>query len=151
MAAPVNVDNLWWDDNWVNPQMGATNGGWQWVTANPAPFSGVPFEPPPRAFQTPNNVNGTQYYYFYNQTNPTPNPNGDVIRPVVGDHLYTYVFIDPAQPLNELKLVWRNAQTGGWEGGYWGPTDPIGNWGFTQFSNTVPTPGQWVRLDIPFT
>jgi hypothetical protein len=68
----------------------------------------------------------------------------------VGDKLYTYVFLDPANPPTEIMLSWK---ADNWEHrAYWG-ADRInagtpGTAGRYRVG-ALPVTGQWVRLEVP--
>ncbi len=77
-------------------------------------------------------------------------PAGFTVQP--GDVLFTYVFIDPQTPPEEILLQWNDGT--GWEhGAAWG-TDLIhqGRLGAASrrlMGKHLPTGGQWVRLEVP--
>lgn len=131
------------DVAWVNgsvPAGGtlASDGGdaWTWVTTNPASLSGSP------AHQS-NLAAGEHQHYFYGSTN--------TLAVGVGDKLYAYVYLDPANPPSEVMLQWN--VNGSWEHrAYWG-ANSIG-WGTDgttsrQYMGTLPAAGGWVRLEVP--
>ncbi len=67
-----------------------------------------------------------------------------------GDRLFTYVFIDPADPPQEIMLQWHQAD---WEHrAFWG-ADKIAYGNKDEPSRLpmgpLPKAGQWVRLEIP--
>ena len=111
------------------------NEGWKWVSSNPAPYSGS------LAHQSAL-VAGMHQHYFYNAT--TTLPVG------VGDTLFAYVYLDPANPPREVMLQWND---GTWEHrAYWGE-NPI-PWGTDgtvsrRYMGALPAMGQWVRLEVP--
>ena len=77
--------------------------GWNWVSSNPAPFSGA------LAHQSAL-LSGEHQHYFYNATTTLP--------VAVGDTLFAYVYLDPANPPSEVMLQWDD---GSWEHrAYWG-------------------------------
>src|SRR5437763_1651590 len=85
---------------------------------------------------------GEHQHYFYGAT---------VALPVaVGDILFAYVYLDPANPPGEVMLQWND---GSWEHrAYWG-ANLIG-WGTDGTLNrrsmgALPLTGQWVRLEVP--
>ncbi|HKX63360.1 MAG TPA: glycoside hydrolase family 9 protein, partial [Verrucomicrobiae bacterium] len=127
---------IWFDD--ALP-VGATAGSsgaesWRWVT-QPAPFSGGVAHQSILA-------SGLHEHYF-NWANPTFVPNSD-------DVLFTYVYLDPANPPTEIMLSW-NADN--WEHrAYWG-ADQI-NYGTPgsngrRYIGPLPAAGQWTRLEVP--
>jgi hypothetical protein len=66
-----------------------------------------------------------------------------------GDTLFTYVYLDPANPPKEIMLQWN---TGDWRHrAYWG--ENLIDWGRDKSGErrslgTLPKPGQWVRLEV---
>jgi hypothetical protein len=108
---------------------------WNWVSANPTPFSGG------LAHQS-SLVGGIHQHYFFG--------TADTLPIVVGDRLFAYVYLDPANPPNEVMLQWND---GTWEHrAYWGAN--LIPWGVDgtnsrRFMGALPTPGQWVRLEVP--
>ena len=136
-TAAVNTATVWVEDA---PPAGAALGGngegWNWVSSNPAPFSGT------LAHQSAI-VAGVHEHYFYNATTTLP--------VAVGDTLFTYVYLDPANPPTEVMLQWYD---GSWEHrAYWG-ANAITNWGVDgtvsrRNMGALPATGQWVRLNVP--
>lgn len=126
---------------WVDDAMpsGAVVGGdefWIWVTSNPAPFSGT------LAHQS-GLAAGIHQHYFYNATSTM------VVG--VGDTLFAYVYLDPANPPSEIMLQWND---GSWwdHRAYWGANlVPWGTDGTTsrRYMGALPATGQWVRLAVP--
>ena len=103
-AAAVDTATVWVED--ALPA-GATAAGqsdsWTWVGSNPAPFSGT------LAHQS-SAVAGIHQHYFYNAT--------ATLAVGVGDTLFAYVYLDPANPPSEVMLQWND---GTWEHrAYWG-------------------------------
>ena len=87
-------------------------------------------------------ASGEHQHYFYNAT--------ATLSVAVGDTLFVYVYLDPANPPSEVMLQWNN---GSWEHrAYWG-ADLIG-WGSDGtvsrvYMGPLPATGQWVRLAVP--
>jgi hypothetical protein len=124
------------DTVWVEDQVpaGATlygsGEGWTWTTSNPSPFSGA------TAHQS-NNVAGFHNHYFMSAA------NGLEIN--YGDTLFTYVYIDAANPPSEIMVQWHDGTS--WYSVYWG-ADYL-NWVGTRHRiGNVPAGGQWVRLEV---
>jgi RHS repeat-associated protein len=126
---------------WVEDQtpVGAALAGdgefWNWTTANPTPFSGT------AAHQS--NINGgTHQHYFQGAT--------DLLSVNAGDSLFTYVYLDPANPPRQVMLQWNN---GNWEHrAYWGQS--LISWGnegteSRRHMGPLPALGQWVKLEVP--
>ena len=111
------------------------NDGWTWVSGNPAPYSGA------LAHQSAV-VAGMHQHYFYNATT--------TLSVGVGDTLFAYVYLDPANPPSEVMLQWND---GSWEHrAYWGAN--LISWGTDgtvsrRYMGALPAVGQWVRLEVP--
>jgi hypothetical protein len=129
-------DTVWVEDNL--PAGAIPNGiaeGWNWVGANPTPFSGA------LASQS-NIVAGIHQHYFDSAT--------ETLTVNAGDNLIAYVYIDPANLPSEIMLQWND---GTWEHrAYWG-ANLIG-WGTDgtnsrRFMGPLPAAGQWIRLVVP--
>ena len=137
LAQSSSTDTVWVDDVLPAGATPASDGGdgWNWIGANPAPFSGS------GAHQS-NLAAGQHQHYFYNATATLP--------VAVGETLFVYVYLDPANPPSEVMLQWWD---GSWDHrAYWG-ANLIG-WGIDgtvsrRFMGALPLLGQWVRLDVP--
>src|SRR5262249_43284357 len=113
MASPVswsfttaNTDTVWVDDTLPAGAVAAASGGdaWTWVSSNPPPFSASLASQSALAA-------GVHQHYFFGAT--------DRLSVGASDHLYAYVFLDPAHPPSEVMLQWHDAT--GWEHrAYWG-------------------------------
>lgn len=109
--------------------------GWNWTTANPAPFSGS------LANQS-NIVAGVHQHFFYNSF--------ETMTVNAGERLFAYVYIDPANIPSTIMLQWND---GTWEHrAYWGANNMP--WGLDgtnsrRFMGPLPAAGQWVRLEVP--
>ncbi len=134
----VNAPDIVWVEDAV--PAGATTGaeggdGWNWLSSNPAPHSGN------LAFQSALAA-GAHQMFFYNAT--------ATLQINVGDVLYAYVYLDPANPPSEVMLQWNN---GNWEHrAYWGANALGSGTAGTpsrQYMGALPTPGQWVQLKVP--
>jgi len=137
IAVSVNMPAIPWfeDAAPAGARTGGRGEGWSWVTTNPAPFSGT------SAHQSAI-ASGWHYHYFYNATPPQ--------QVAVGDTLYTYVYLDPANPPTAIVIGWRTG--GSWEHrAYWGTAAPWGTPGTVSMMGigALPATGQWVRLEIP--
>ena len=68
----------------------------------------------------------------------------------IGDTLFAYVYLDPANPPSEVMLQWYD---GSWEHrAYWGANQiPWGTDGTTSrsYMGALPATGQWVKLAVP--
>ena len=141
-AALSQVVNAGGDVVWVEdsvPAGAAVSGdggdSWTWIASNPGPYSGTLSHQSAVA-------GGEHQHFFYNAT--------ATLSIATGDTLYTYVFLDPANPPTELMLQWYD---GSWEHrAYWG-ANAIG-WGTDgsvsrRYMGALPTTGSWVRLAVP--
>jgi hypothetical protein len=128
---------VWMDDG---APLGATlagdgGDGWNWVNSNPTPFSGA------LAHQSAS-ANGEHQHYFYNAA--------ATLSVGVGDTLFAYVYLDPANPPSEVMLQWND---GNWEHrAYWGSNSLA--WGTDgtvsrRYMGPLPATGQWVKLAVP--
>jgi hypothetical protein len=106
-----------------------------WVGSNPLPYAGA------LAHQS-TLAGGSHQHYFWNAS--------ATLSVGVGDTLFTYVYLDPANPPSELMLQWNN---GNWEHrAYWGAnliafgTDGTAS---RRYMGGLPAAGQWVRLEVP--
>jgi Putative Ig domain len=129
-------DQLIWVEDSV-PQGAIVDGatdGWNWVSSNPSPQSGT------LAHQSAIGA-GIHQHLFYNA--PPLTVESD-------DLLVAYVYLDPANPPQEVMLQWND---GTWEHrAYWGQNlIPWGVNGTNSRRNMGPLPsaGQWVRLEVP--
>jgi hypothetical protein len=134
----VNSPNIIWvDDALPAGATGGADGGdaWNWVSASPAPFSGT------LASQSAIAA-GSHQHYFVNA--------GATLSIGIGDMLYAYVYMDPANPPSELMLQWND---GSWEHrAYWGANTlnyGIDGTASRHYMGALPAAGQWVQLQIP--
>jgi len=114
----------------------AGDESWLWVSSNPAPYSGTV------AHRSALVAGAVHQHYFINATAR--------LSVGVGEVLFAYVYLDPANPPSEVMLQWND---GSWEHrAYWG-----GNliaWGVDgtvsrRYMGALPAVGQWVRLEVP--
>ncbi|MEW6302770.1 MAG: PQQ-dependent sugar dehydrogenase [Verrucomicrobiota bacterium] len=132
-----SATTVWFDDTLPAGASAYSQGddSWNWVGANPAPFSGS------LAHQSDASP-GLHQHYFDNATG--------TLSVGAGDSLFVYAYIDPASPPSELMVQWNN---GNWEHrAYWGAN--FINWGTDgtasrRYLGPVPAAGQWVRLEVP--
>ena len=92
-----------------------------------------------------NNVEFLHQHYFYNAS--------DTLQVDAGDKLFAWVYLDSANPPQEVMLQWY--ENGSWEHrAYWGQ-DLIGFGGFGvngpghKPMGSLPQAGGWVKLEIP--
>jgi hypothetical protein len=109
---------------------------WEWVTGYPAPISGV------LAHQSAL-LTGMHQHGFVGAT--------ATFAVGVGDTLFAYVYLDPANAPSEIMLQWND---GNWEHrAYWG-ADLIAGSGIDGTNSrrnmgALPAAGQWIRLEVP--
>src|SRR5204863_2108128 len=105
VTAGATNDTVWVEDAL---QAGATpagdgGDGWNWISSNPTPYSGV-------LAHRAEVASAEHQHYFYNAT--------AMLSVGVGDSLFAYVYLDPANPPSEVMLQWND---GSWEHrAYWG-------------------------------
>ncbi|HET9765766.1 MAG TPA: Calx-beta domain-containing protein, partial [Thermoanaerobaculia bacterium] len=134
LKSPADV--VWVDDDVpTGAQLNGDSDGWNWVTANPPPFSGS------RSHQSALAVGAHQHFFTGASNTLTVN---------AGDLLIAYVFLDPANPPAEVMLQWND---GVWDHrAYWGANQiGFGTNGTNsrRFIGPLPAAGQWVRLEAP--
>jgi hypothetical protein len=134
----ANSPNIVWvDDALPAGAVTGADGGdtWNWVSSNPAPFSGS------LAHQSALAA-GEHQHYFSGASGTLGLGTGDV--------LYAYVYLDPANPPTELMLQWND---GTWEHrAYWGANSVgYGTSGTPGrvYMGPLPPAGQWVQLKVP--
>ncbi|MBI4664033.1 MAG: hypothetical protein HY735_34990 [Verrucomicrobia bacterium] len=132
------ADTVWMDDALpLGAWSGAAGGDtWRWVTSGPTPFSGS-------AAHQSNLATGIHYHYF----------SGASAKLTVntGDTLFTYIFLDPANPPREVMLQWFDGASWAYAA-YWGANwIPWGTDGTPSQRpmGALPPAGQWVRLEVP--
>ncbi len=132
----VPADTPWFDDDLpAGAQTSANGDAWTWVTGSPASFSGI------RAHQS-GLAAGYHDHTFEKATG--------TLEVFPGDVLYTYVWLDPANPPREIMVTWND---GCWEHrAYWG--DDLIPYGMDGTSDRRPMGGlpptaTWVRLEVP--
>ena len=109
---------------------------WNWISSNPTPFSGKlahqSATSPPACTST-------------TSTGPAP-PS----RSTPGDSLFTYVYLDPANPPSEVMLEWND---GTWNHrAYWGAnniTNGTDGTASRHYMGPLPAAGQWQPLIVP--
>jgi hypothetical protein len=110
--------------------------GWQWVTNDPAPFSGS------RALQTGDGTSGTHEFIFPRSNEPLAVSGNDV--------LFAHVWIDPAHPPREIMIAWNDGAS--WSHrAYWGENLLAYGRNGTPSQwrvGNLPQTGEWVRLDV---
>jgi hypothetical protein len=130
IAPASGATTVWVDD--ALPAGAGTNGSepFRWITGNPAPFSGT------RAHQSVI-ASGVHQHYFTGATSR--------LSVGIGDKLFAYVYLDPANPPREVMLQWYDGSS--WDHrAYWGAN--LIAWGASN-RGALPPLGQWVRLEVP--
>jgi len=128
---------VWVDDSLPAGAVPGVDGGdaWNWVGANPAPFSGTLEHQSVVA-------SGSHQHYFANATATMSIGTGDV--------LYAYVYLDPAAMPSEIMLQWND---GTWNHrAYWGANNlsyGVDGTAGKVSMGALPPGGQWVQLKVP--
>jgi hypothetical protein len=135
-AAATAVATTVWVEDAV--PAGATTGGeetWNWISANPAPYSGA------KAHQSALAA-GVHQHLFINASS--------TLAIAAGDTLMAAVYLDPANPPSEVMLQWND---GTWaHRAYWGANNIT--WGTDgtasrRYQGPLPAAGGWVLLQVP--
>jgi YD repeat-containing protein len=139
LETPATNERVWIEDALPAGAVAAgENEGWNWQSANPAQFSGA-------AAHQSNTIAGYHQHYFYGATETLPVS--------AGGRLFTYVYLDPANPPSEIMLQWNAGGSDGWDHrAYWGTNQiELGAEGTASRKRmgTLPVAGQWVRLEVP--
>ena len=135
----INATNstVWVDDATPpNAQLQAAGGdSWNWIGSNPAPFSGK------LAHQSAIASGMHQHYFDWAGTTLSITPGND---------LFTYVYLDPANPPSEVMLEWND---GTWyHRAYWGANNINSGTNGTSsryYMGALPPAGQWQPLIVP--
>jgi len=132
----AQTSTVWVEDALPAGATPAADGGdsWNWINNNPLPYSGA------LAHQS-GVASGEHQHYFYNAA--------ATLSVAVGEGLFSYVYLDPANPPSEVMLQWND---GSWEHrAYWGAN--LIPWGADgtvsrHAMGSLPAVGQWVRLEV---
>jgi RHS repeat-associated protein len=152
-------ETVWVDDTLPAGAVPGADGGdgWNWISSSPSPLSGsvshisniadTAWSPPPYSGNVSHQSNissGFHQHYFGASAASYP------VRS--GGKLYAYIYIDPANPTDEVMLQWWEP-TQGWEHrAYWGAnvlgfgTDGTQS---RRYMGPQPAAGGWVRLEVP--
>ena len=130
---------VWVDDALPTGASMGSDGGdaWTWVSSNPAPFSGT------LAHQS-GLASGEHQHYFRDAS--------AALNVAAGEALFTYVYLDPANPPSELMLQWTTDGSNWEHRAYLGrEPDSVGDRrsAARRYMGALPAPGQWVRLEVP--
>ena len=125
---------------WVDDALptGSTPSGesWVWVSANPNPVRGT------KAHQSP--VTAGEHQHLFTGATAT-------LAVGVGDVLFCYVYLDPANPPRMVMLKWNDGASFEHRA-YWGEnlsTNGTNGTNSRRFMGPLPPAGQWVRLETP--
>ena len=137
-AAPTASpeDQVWMDDTLLEGSVARVTGGDDWSFVQvPAPFMG---ERSHRSVSAP----GFHSHGFVDAPYP--------LVPTIGDTLFTYVLLDPADMPEALALEWQaDAQPRrvfwGQDRFEWGTVGSPSNC----YGGPLPAPGRWTRLEVP--
>jgi hypothetical protein len=111
---------------------------WDWITADPAPFAGR------EAHRSVVSVGMHQHYFDSATQRLQIDPD---------DYLFAHVFLDPANPPEQVMLQWNDGAS--WEHRvYWGANTKQLNWGENGTESRLPmgllpSTGRWVKLEVP--
>ncbi len=139
VSAPTSAgDTLWLDDALPAGASALTADGsaWTWVSAKPAPYSGL------RAHETASASGTAENRLLFANARPVS----------IGDTLFVQVWIDPARPPRELMLAWRTGA--GVEGSaHWGANlilrgQSVASTNRRQLG-ALPKAGVWTLLEVP--
>jgi hypothetical protein len=125
---------VWFDDALPAGGVPGASGGdsWSWIAS--------PVKSGASAHQSIGS--GNQQHYFTYAT--------DTLTVNAGDVLMAYVYLDPANPPQQVMLQWND---GSWEHrAYWGASlNTFGMEGTAsrRSMGALPAAGQWVRLEVP--
>jgi hypothetical protein len=119
--------------------LGGSNEPWNWVSANPTPFSG-------NLAHQQGNINGRHDQAFYWATSTL------AVNP--GDVLVTYVYLNPGSAPSEIMLSFGTTDTQNyWEHrAYWGSNliaDGVDGTASRTNMGAMPSAGTWARLEVP--
>jgi hypothetical protein len=134
----VNSPNIVWiNDALPAGAQAAADGGdsWNWVSGSPAAQSGG------LSHQSAAGA-GSHQHYFDGATSTLSLTTGDV--------LYTWVYLDAANPPTEVMLQWND---GTWDHrAYWGDNSlsyGADSTNARRYVGALPAAGQWVQLKVP--
>lgn len=141
---PIGTNSTVWVDDALPagavpaPDDTSTGGvveAWNWVSSNPAPYSGTASHQSPIA-------TGVRDHFFTNATS--------TLQVNTGDILYAWAYLDPDHMPTTIMLQWND---GNWDhGAYWGanniPFSTDGTQGRIYMGN-LPQGGSWVKLVVP--
>ncbi len=129
--------------NWVDGALPAgavagADGGdsWTWTNSNPSTFAGS-------LANVSIHAAGEHEHFFSGAT--------ATLHIDVGDVMFAYVYLDPANPPTEVMLQWNDGAS--WNHrAYWGAdtvTDGADRTVSRYYAGSLPALGQWVELEVP--
>ena len=130
------------DTSWVNDALPAgavpdSSGGdtWNWSSSNPTPQLG--------SLAHQSGASAGLHQHFFTSATQTLAVNA-------GDKLYTYIYLDPANPPRQVMLqwysdTWNHRAYWGANNLWWGTDGTAGS----RNMGALPAAGQWVRLEVP--
>jgi hypothetical protein len=128
------AEMVWFDDALpAGAAPNVTSDSWSWVASSPGPYAG--------ALSHQSDIFSGKHQHYFSGATATLTVN-------TGESLFTYVYLDPANPPTEVMLQWNN---GGWDHrAYWGATSTdFINYGPANYIGTLPATGQWVKISVP--
>jgi hypothetical protein len=137
-TTPIGAnDTVWFHDALPAGATGSGSGGdtWNWITSNPAPFTGS------KSHQSA--ISAGTHEHAFNWASAT-------MTVAAGDKLFAYIFLDPANPPSQVMISWKSDN---WEHrAYWGENKI--NYGKDGTNSRrkvgeLPPTGGWVRLEVP--
>jgi hypothetical protein len=126
----------WVDDSLPPGATPGTDGGdaWNWVNSNPTPYSGQ--------VANQSTLSAGLHQHFFTGATPALNVS-------TGDVMFASVYLDPANPPNEIMLQWND---GTWEHrAYWGANNiayGIDGTSSRLYMGALPPVGQWSLLQV---
>ena len=135
----VSTETVWIED--ALPPGSVLHGDepWSWVSTNPTPYSGG------LAHQSAIKAGLHQHIFIVD----TPQSSRLPIN--TGDTLFTYIYLDPANPPSEIMLQWNDGINTEHRA-YWGANIialGVNGTESRRYMGPLPATGQWVRLEIP--
>ncbi len=136
------TDTVWVEDSVPSGVTQDSDGGdaWTWISSSPSPYSGS-------LAHRSNISSGEHQHYFYNAS------GASTLSINSTEKLFAYVYLDPANPPSQVMLQWNSSASGWAHRAYWGSNSICWS-GCTEstsnhYMGTLPSTGQWVRLEVP--
>ncbi len=132
----TSTDTVWFDDSLPAGAVKDSNGdSWTWVKTPAAESGSLSHQSVIKA--------GLHQHMFTKAT--------QTLSVKTGESLYTYVYLDPANPPTEVMLQWNDGSTW-YHRAYWGANNlsfTLNGAGSLRYMGPLPAVGQWVRLEVP--